>query len=333
MRPINDIFEDPAQFDFFHTLRRLEKWHANQPRISESATTREEYVALGQDPFLIFPDANISKATRNSDGRMKLLVRFMGLLGPQGALPLATTEEAYGYLFQNDDAFARFLDLLNNRFIQLFFRAWANSRPIVQRDRPEQDQFEKYVGSGIGLGSPRLRNLDSVPDMVKVGYAGLMGAKAKSAVRLRDLLRGVFGMRTEIEEFVGSRLTFEPDQRSRLGVGFMTVGENLLLGDGVYSVQDKIRIRLYAATLEDYRTMLPSGKRAKKLADLVFFYLGAEIEWDVELALPVGEVEPVKLGVAGQLGWTTWMAPNWAAEKGAMRTDARFDLTKRFQTA
>jgi type VI secretion system protein ImpH len=332
MQPINDIFDDPSQFDFFYTLRRLEKSNANQPRVSESATIREEYLTLGQDPFLIFPDANISKATRKPDGRIALFVRFLGLLGPQGALPLATTEEAYGYLFQNDDALARFLDLLNNRFIQLFYRAWANSRPIVQRDRPEQDQFENYVGSGIGLGSARLRNLDSVPDMVKIGYAGLMGPKAKSAARLRDLLSGVFRMRAEIEEFVGSRLMFDPDQRSRLGGGFMTIGENLLLGDGVYSVQDKIRIRLYATSLEDYRALLPSGKRARKLADLVFFYLGTEIEWDIELALPVGEVEPVKLGMAGQLGWTTWMAPNWAAEQGAMRTDARFDLTKRFQT-
>ena len=33
---------------------------------------------------------------------------------------------------------------------------------------------------------------------------------------------------------------------------------------------------------------------------------------------------------SGQLGWTSWMAPNWAVEKGGYRKDARFDLAKRF---
>ncbi len=30
-------------------------------------------------------------------GRLRVLVKFLGLLGPQGALPLATTEEAYSW--------------------------------------------------------------------------------------------------------------------------------------------------------------------------------------------------------------------------------------------
>ena len=41
-----------------------------------------------------------------------------------------------------------------------------------------------------------------------------------------------------------------------------------------------------------------------KLADAVFFYIGDELEWDVELAIPSGVIEPVKLGKSGRLGWT-----------------------------
>ena len=327
---LDDIYEDPGKFDLLLTLRRVEQSHAGLPKIGDSATLREDYVGLRQDPFFAFPKTNITQARKGRNGRLELFVAFLGLLGPQGALPLATTEEAYRYLRQNDDAFARFLDILNNRFIQLFYRAWADSRPIVHRDRPMQDRFEAYVGTPIGLGLKSLRNLDTVPDEVKIGYSGLMGARTKSASRLRDLVSGVFGLEVEVEEFVGCRLLFDPEEQSRIGLGFANLGRNLLLGAGVYSVQDKIRLRVFTTTLEDYLELLPSGANAKRLSDIVFFYIGAELEWDVELVLPVGEVEPVTLGRSGRLGWTSWMAPNWNAEKGAVRSDARFDLSKRF---
>ena len=90
-----------------------------------------------------FPASNLSKFERDADGRFQILVKFLGLLGPQGALPLATTEEAYSWNLMRDDAFPRFLDLLNHRFLQLFFRAWADARPIAQHDRPEADRFHR----------------------------------------------------------------------------------------------------------------------------------------------------------------------------------------------
>ena len=32
----------------------------------------------------------------------------------------------------------------------------------------------------------------------------------------------------------------------------------------------------------------------------------------MEVAIPAGEITPVRLGAAAQLGWTSWMAPNWS---------------------
>ncbi len=331
MKPLRDIVVEPFSFDFFLSCRRLEASHPDRPRLSESATRREEYASFGQDPFFAFPMTTIDRARFGPDQSYEVIVRFMGLLGPQGALPLSITEEAYSYSLSNDDALPRFLDLFNNRFIQLFFRAWANSRPLIYRDRPSDfDRFSAYLGTGIGLGSAPLRGQDAVPDQAKIAYAGLMAPAAKSASRLRSLISGMFGVRVEVDEFVGTRLLFEPDQRSRLGQSFATLGADLLIGAGVYTVQDKIRLRLFASTLADYEQFLPGGDKSRKLSDMVSFYVGPEIEWDVELALPVGEVEPVRLGRSGRLGWTSWVSPNWSVEKDAYRTDARFDLAKRF---
>ena len=319
-----DLEQEPWRFDFYTVLRRLERTFPDRPRIGDSASRREDFVALGQDPFLEFPASNLTSADRDQQGRSRILVRFLGLMGPQGALPLATTNEAYLWLMAHDDAFPRFLDLLNHRFLQLFYRGWADARPIAQHDRPENDRFETYIGAAIGIGSGPFRNLDTVPDAAKLAFAGLMAPQAKSASRLKGLLSGMFGVDVEIDEFVGTHLKFEESDRTRLGQKGSTLGMDMLLGASVFSVQDKIRVRIFTKDLAQYERFLPSGDRCDPLADIVFFYLGDQLEYEVELAIPAGKVQPTRLGAAGRLGWTSWMAPNWSDADQTIRCDARF---------
>lgn len=322
---------EPWRFDFFAVLRRLERSFPERGRIADVAARRDEYVALGEPPFLDFPASTIAQADRDGQGRLRLLVKFLGLLGPQGALPLTTTEESYHWSLVHDDAFPRFLDIFNHRFLQLFYRAWADSRPVAQHDRPDLDRFAAYVGSVIGLGSGPFHDRDSVPDAEKLAHAGLIGAQAKSASRLRSFLAGLFDAEVEIEQFCGTRLVFDPQDRTRIGRSHCALGGGALLGASVYSVEDKFRVCIVARDLAQFGRFLPNGDRCEPLADAVFFVLGEQFEWDVELALPVGEVEPIRLGRSGHLGWTSWMAPNWNAEPGALRRDARFHPAERMR--
>ena len=98
---------EPWRFDYFTVLRQLERTFKDQPRIGDSATISEEFVKLGQDPFMAFPGSNIASAVQSDDKAIQIFTKFLGLLGPQGALPLAITEEAYYYHLAQDDAFAR----------------------------------------------------------------------------------------------------------------------------------------------------------------------------------------------------------------------------------
>jgi type VI secretion system protein ImpH len=312
MTLIDDLKAEPWRFDFYHVLRQIERAHADKPRIGDSAARREEYVDLGQNPYLDFPASNLSSVS-DERGRLKIIVKFLGLLGPQGALPLATTDESLGWLLMRDDAFPRFLDLINGRFLQLFFRTWSDARPIAQHDRPAEDRFFAYIGSFIGLGTQVYSDLDTVPDMAKLAFAGLIAPKAKSASRLSGFLQGLFGVQVEIDEFIGSWLTFDTADRSKLGNKHASLGQDILLGSSVFSVEDKFRLRVY-----------------EPLADAVFFYIGEEIDWDVELAIPSGSVAPVTLGKSGQLGWTTWVSPNWTSTE-EYRCDARFHLSARLR--
>lgn len=326
------IPQDPANIDFFDICRLLETSDRDRPRIALSRARKDEIVRFGQNPFFAFPNANVTDVGKTEDGVYRVLVRFLGMLGPQGALPLAVTDEAYHYVRGNDDALVRFFDLFNNRFIQLFFRAWANGRALTHRDRGAgDDRFADYLGSFIGIGIEGLKQRDSVPDEAKMAFSGLLGMQTRSASRLRAALASLFSAEVEIEEFVGMRLMFEPEHRSRLGKReFGCLGRDLLIGAGVFSVQDKIRVKITASSLSQYNNFLPVGARAEQLSDFVKFAVGRELEWDVELGLPTSMIEPVRLGQSGRLGWTGWLSPRMPDKGDPVRRDARFDLKQRF---
>ena len=121
------LANEPYRFDFFQALRRLECLSTQSPRLGESASPQEDPIRLGQEPSLAFAPSTLSALQSGKDGRPpRLLVHFMGLLGPNGPLPLHLTEFARDRLRNSDDpTFARFLDVFHHRMLSLFYRAWA----------------------------------------------------------------------------------------------------------------------------------------------------------------------------------------------------------------
>lgn len=319
---------EPWRFDWLAVMRRLERAHPDKPRIGDSASRAQDFITVSQNPYMEFPDSTIEAVAKDSVGRDRIVARFLGMFGPQGALPLTTTEEAFAWLRARDDAFPRFVDIFQSRFLALFFRAWSDARPIAQNDRPEQDRFRDYIGSMIGLGVGWLKDRDSVHDFVKLEYAGLLAPRTKNRSRLRFFLTGLVGARVEIEEFVGAWLTLEEGDRSRLGLR-SGLGTDCMLGSSAFTVSDKFRIRVYARDYAHYEQFLPGADLADQIADAVFSYVGDEFDWDLELALPFGEARAVRLGGGARLGWTGWMAPNWAKTDERWRRDARFHLISR----
>jgi type VI secretion system protein ImpH len=324
-----ELAAEPWRFDLLNALRRFEREHPESPRIGDSATLAEEFVVVSQDPYMEFPASTLEGAVRDASGRMRLVARFLGMFGPQGALPLTTTEESYLWLLERDDAFPRFVDIFQRRFLALFYRAWADPRPIAQNDRPGEDRFIAYIGSMIGTGSPPYRNADSISDFAKMEFAGLIAPKAKSASRLRSLLAGLFDVRVEIDEFVGSWLTFDKQECTQLGANQSLLGSDCILGSSIFSVSDKFRIRVFVKDIVQYERFLPGSELAQQIGDAVFLYLGEEFDWDMELAIPAGEITPVRVGLGAKLGWTSWMAPNWSRTDQTIRTDARFHVVSR----
>lgn len=316
--------DTPYAYNMFTLLRRAEREAPSRERIGSAVRRAGDVATLSQDPYLEFPASNVTGVGLDDKGRLDLAVRFLGLLGPQGALPLHMTEDSRRWLMDEDPAFARFLDIFNNRFIQLFYRAWADSRPAAHRDRPDDDRFLGYVGALVGLADAPTEPDSGVSTLAKAAYAGLLAPRVKSASRLRSFLAGLFDVDVAVLEFVPVALPLAPEDQSALGTQNSGLGTDLVIGSSVLSFDEKVRIRVTVGSLEEYVSFLPSGPNSVRLADAIAFYLGDELDWDIELALPAKDAPPAALGESGRLGWTGWMNPQHKEQTQDFLADARF---------
>jgi type VI secretion system protein ImpH len=299
----------PHRYDFYQTLRRLECLYADRPRWGRARRPGDEPIRNGQDPDLSFAPAPLASFERGSGERPpRLQVRLFGLLGPNGPLPIHLTEYARERLrHAGDPTFSRFLDLLQHRFLALFYRAWAQAQPHVSYDRPHEDRFGTYVGSFIGLATSPFRDRDSVPDVAKLFHAGTLVRQPRNAEGLRGILEQFFRVPVHIEEFVGHWMVLGVPERTRLGREEAALGGGAVAGGRIWDRQHKFRIHVGPLTLRQYEEFLPGGPLLGKLVDWVRFAFGFELEWDLCLRLRAGEVPAARLAGRHRLGWTTWL--------------------------
>lgn len=329
MKRIDSLRQYPESCDFLDIMRWLERSHPEKPRIGDSSARDEEIAILGQPPYVEFPASNIETFSVDALGRYRVISKFLGLLGPQGALPLHTSYEARHWADMRDESFARFLDIFNHRFQQLFFRAWSNARPAGQFDRPSEDRFADYIGTTIGVGTSSFRNRDSLHDFAKIAVAGLLSPAIKSASRLRAMLQYLFRAEVAVEQFVGMWMPLEKQDQTSLSGLNAALGKDTILGSSVFSLQDKFRIRIRARSLEEYESFLPNGMHCDRLADSVSFYLGNVLAFEVALGLPETETRPLRLGQFGRLGWTSWLKARDRTAVAVLRWDCRFHPVER----
>ncbi|WP_179381037.1 type VI secretion system baseplate subunit TssG [Jannaschia marina] len=312
--PVAERRTAATRLGLFALLRRQERRNPDKPAIGRNARLKDEVAVLGQDPFLDFPVADVSDVEHLPDGRVAIRSNVLGYFGPQGALPLNTTEEVLRWtLIAGDESFPKFADLFAARFLQLFFRAWSDAHAISQFDHPDRDRFRAHVAALSGVSTPAFRDRDGIPDISRTQLVGLHATRVRSAVRLRQLIELYLRADVSVEEHVPTWMEFEPEDRSRMGLGAATLGRDLALGSRMRTVNERIRLHIRTRDLDDYTAYLPGHRRHRQLSDLVFWYLGPGIDVSVALSLPAETVPPGALGATMTLGWMAAMAPDETA--------------------
>jgi type VI secretion system protein ImpH len=347
--PSRRLFAEPQQFDFFQAVRLLEALQPGRRQIASNASPDEEFVhfkaALGAS-FPASSIADLSEADDYDGSRTppEMTIAFLGLTGPSGALPAHYTELLWrlnrDVRTPEKHALRAWFDLFNHRLVSLFYRAWEKYRPWVAYQRgeyqqPTPDVFTQGLFSFAGLARQPRRDEPGTPLAFRlphalVRYAGLLAQRPRTAANLEALLVDYFSLPVEVEQFAGQWLALDAAQQTRLGLHGQ-LGFDSIVGTAVWDRQSKVRIRVGPLNLQQFTRLLPesradgAGPRLAELLAVVNFYLGSELDFDVQLILRGEEVPDCRLGMTqeteARLGWNTWLAAPPAVEN---RSDATF---------
>ncbi|GAB2549018.1 type VI secretion system baseplate subunit TssG [Rhodanobacter koreensis] len=303
--------EQPEAFDFFEALRLIECAHPERPRLGESTKPAEDAVRLCQTPTLAFAPRSVDRYEPAADGKpARLHGLFLGLFGPNAPLPLHLTEYALDRERNAKDAtFTAFANIFHHRMLSLLYRAWADSQPTVQLDRPDEDRFRLYMGALVGLSTPNLDGRDALPDQYKRFFAGRLLTQARNAEGLRSLLEHFFHIPVRIVEFVAEWMRLPNAAHLRLGASpeVAGMGRTAVMGEYVWGSQQRFRLRLGPLTRAQFNNFLPGGEALRQLVAAAKTYVGEEKAWDVQLVLKQAEVPVTRLGQAGRMGLSTWL--------------------------
>lgn len=318
-RLLADVQERPWAHDFFALLRRIDALRPDAPRTGEALRPLQEALRLAQPPELDFAPAPLARMERRADGVPRLAVRFFGLLGPQGPMPLHFTEYVRERAHQHGDrAPAHFLDLFHHRMLGLFYRAWAQAQPVVQHDRPGADRYRAWLGAAAGLPARA-----ALPAPALAYQAGLLSGRSRHAEALVKVLGQYFDVPVGVTPHAGHWLPLPAEDRSRLGFArsraeaarlpAAQLGASATAGSRVWDRQFRFRLRLGPLPLARHDGFLPGGAAWQPLLEWMRLLTSAELSWELELDLIEAQRPEPRLGarsrgLAGaRLGVACWL--------------------------
>jgi len=305
---------EPFCFEFFQAVRLLSRLLSDRQAVGRFHHPGTEVVRFSAHPTLSFPASEIQAFAWREDQPPHMSVNFMGLTGPVGVLPLYYTELVMERLRARDTSLRDFLDIFNHRSIALFYQAWEKYRFPIAYERGEPDRFSQLLLSALGLGTRGLEKRQEVADESLMFYGGLVAQQPRSAVALERLLGDYFDVPVEVEQFVGAWYRLDEDTQTRMqDVEDISeqLGGGAVIGDEVWDLQSRVRLKVGPLPLDRYLDFLPSGTAHAPLKAITRFFSGDEVDFEVQLILKREAVPPCALGAEGEdaprLGWVTWV--------------------------
>jgi len=308
------LFSEPYTFDFFQAMRVLNWLQPGRSPVGRHTNPQTEVVRFGANPILYFPPSAIHSLSKRPGDAPLMVVNFMGLIGPLGALPNYLTDLISSRLRAKDTTLLAFLNIFNHRAISFFYKAWEKNHFWAAYERDRQDPLTGILFSQIGFGTKGLRNRQPVEDESFIYYAGLFALMPRSALALESVLGDYFDIPVEVEPFIGTwRSLTDPDhcvfgseapEANQLGLGAVA-------GEEIWDQGSRVRLKLGPLSAARYNEFLPTGAAWPALRAIVRTFCGNDLEFEVQLFLRRDDVPFCQLRNPSEnalcLGWHTWM--------------------------
>lgn len=304
------LAEQAGRHDFFQLLRRIED--TSGQRFARHGGPGNEPARLGQHIRLSFATRDVDDMSEDDIPRVD--VNVLGLLGPEGPMPLYLTRWVMGRLSNrwyagdsdgviSDTAFRDLANTLQHRLIGLYWRAWADARAEIHAGHaggPTRAVIHNLAGLGLpGTSDPR-------HDAPKLRHATTLAQQTRSPERLTAYLSDVVGAPVTLREFVGHWDNIPERLQSRIGGQYATLGETAVVGARSFSRQLRAELRIGPLSRAHFLRFIDDPATRDALRHAILFAGGQEITYDVRLVLDRVEVPRARLGQA-RLGTTAWV--------------------------
>lgn len=304
--PLPMLPDAADRYSFFGLLRWLSAQYDQLPEIGTATRPQDERFRLGQKPSMAFAPREIADITQQEDGRLHIRLFGLGLLGPNGPMPLQFTdfvrERAEAY---QDNTLADFLDIFHHRMLGQLYRAWAIGQSSAGIDRAAQEHFSTYIDA---LGKTTLHE-SPLPQHSRLAAAAHLVREARNPDGLALTLSRFFAAPVEIHEFQARWIDIAPEDCSILGKSGLaaTLGEGAFAGEKILDRQHNFRIVIGPVDLAGYLSFMPGGHNLPKLIEWVRAFTGFEYSWEVQIMVAPGAAPPASIGSEWRLGWSTWL--------------------------
>ena len=304
-----------------------------------------------------------------------MVQNFFGMFGMHGALPVVYTRKLLDLDAEptlrnrtTRTALRDWLDLFTNQMAGLLYEGWAKyrmpvgylraARRVPRGVAPPPDRVTQLMFSVVGLGTPALRGrvqssppgpedetpppLATLDDRALLKYAGAFARGRPGAHELRAILADYFRVAVRVVPLSGQWLNLPVEALTRFD-GRAALGRNAVAGDRVWDAGSKFRLRIGPLRYREFvgflpdPTPIPERKGVYLLSQLTRLYVGAELDFEIQLLLssfdvPDCRMEDVPAGELGlRLGWNTWLkGPAMPETVDDMRFDAPCDTVLPF---
>ena len=328
---LNGQATDPLATGFFELLRRLE---TETQRFGRSGGPADEPARLGQRVRLAVATREIAGFRPGDDLHpTEIDVEVLGLLGPEGAMPLHMTRWVMERLSEKwfagdgdratlDTAFLDFCNMLQHRHLSLYWRAWGDARAEVQVELGSGGRARAIVDMLAGLGLPGVERGGFERDGADAALLRRHGTSLASAVhgaeRLVRLVGDLLQAPVRLLEFVGQWIDVPVALQTRLGSRYGELGKTAVAGARVFERQSKAELQVGPLSLPAYRILAEDAALKDRLGRMIRFCVGREVDFDLRLILSAPEIPEPALGAA-QIGLTTWLSPKRTADAADLR--------------
>jgi len=315
-----------AAYDFFELLRRLERGGG---LFGHSGRPDREPARLSQHVRLSFATQDVVGFEEGADNRpARVTVANLGLLGPEGPMPLHVTRWVLDRLSQrwfagtearqtSDTTFVDFVNVLQHRMIALFYRAWADATPAVQVERTVGGRVREMLEAMAGIGLPGTQADDL--DTTKLRQAASIASQVDGPERLTLFLAEAFRVPVKLKEFVAAWLEVPRALQTRLGGEYAALGRGATIGPRSFTRQSRIEVQIGPLDYADFMSFLPGGPRLPVLKRAIRDMIGEVLDVDLRVILAKAAVPLPKIGTI-QVGRNAWLArPEKSGDAGDMR--------------